>query len=92
MFSGEETITYTNNSPSALDALWVQLDENSYTKDARSHFATGGGRRTVAQITDGFVLDAVEIARQQAARPIMSSPIRACRSACPRPSKPRAAG
>ena len=61
MLSGDETITYTNNSPSALDALWVQLDENSYTKDARSRFATGGGRRTVAQVTDGFVLDAVEV-------------------------------
>ena len=31
VLSGDETITYTNNSPSALDALWVQLDENSYT-------------------------------------------------------------
>ena len=34
--SGDETITYTNNSPSTLDALWVQVDENSYKKDARA--------------------------------------------------------
>ena len=61
--NGDETITYTNNSPSTLDALWLQLDENSYKKDARSRFAAGEGRRrrSVAQITDGFVLDAVEI-------------------------------
>ncbi|HEY2836324.1 MAG TPA: M1 family metallopeptidase [Rhizomicrobium sp.] len=60
--SGDETITYINNSPSALDALWLQLDENTYKKDARSRFAAGEGRRrrSVAQITDGFVLDAVE--------------------------------
>ena len=61
--SGDETITYTNNSPSTLDALWVQLDENIYKSDARSRFAAGEGRRrrSVAQTTDGFVLDAVEI-------------------------------
>src|SRR6185437_379397 len=60
--SGDETITYTNNSPSALTALWLQLDENTYKKDARSRFAAGAGRRrAVAQTTDGFVLDAVEI-------------------------------
>jgi hypothetical protein len=61
--SGEETITYTNNSPSTLEALWVQLDENTYKADARARFAAGEGRRrrAVAQTTDGFVLDAVEI-------------------------------
>jgi hypothetical protein len=26
--SGEETITYYNNSPDPLDYLWVQLDQN----------------------------------------------------------------
>jgi hypothetical protein len=61
--SGDETITYVNNSPSTLDALWVLLDENTYEKDARSRFAAGEGRRrrSVEQATDGFVLDAVEI-------------------------------
>jgi hypothetical protein len=60
ILSGDETITYTNNSPTALTALWVQLDENSYTKNARSRYATGGSRRSVPQTTEGFVLDAVE--------------------------------
>ena len=26
--SGEQTITYTNNAPEALDYLWLQLDQN----------------------------------------------------------------
>ena len=28
--SGEETITYTNNSPDQLDYLWLQLDQNLF--------------------------------------------------------------
>ncbi len=59
--SGDETITYTNNSPANLAALWVQLDENTYRKDARSRYSAAIARRAVAQVTDGFVLDAVEI-------------------------------
>ena len=31
---GEETITYTNNSPDDLSYLWVQLDQNIRRKDA----------------------------------------------------------
>ena len=30
---GEETITYTNNSPDALTYLWLQLDQNNFEKD-----------------------------------------------------------
>lgn len=57
--TGTVTITYTNNSPDALDILWLQLDQNTYRPDARS-VATGGRVRT--QFTDGDVLDKVEIA------------------------------
>ncbi|MGB0424878.1 MAG: M1 family peptidase, partial [Flavobacteriales bacterium] len=31
---GEETITYTNNSPDALTYLWLQLDQNVRAKDS----------------------------------------------------------
>lgn len=31
---GEETITYTNNSPDALEYLWVMLDQNIRAKDS----------------------------------------------------------
>ncbi|MGB3592205.1 MAG: M1 family metallopeptidase [Nonlabens sp.] len=33
---GNETITYTNNSPDELEYLWVQLDQNVRAKDSKS--------------------------------------------------------
>jgi len=36
VLSGEETITYTNNSPDELKYLWVQLDQNVRQKDSPS--------------------------------------------------------
>jgi len=32
---GEETITYTNNSPDTLKNLWLQLDQNLFRPDSR---------------------------------------------------------
>ena len=55
--SGEEVITYTNNSPDELVSLW--LDQNTYKPDSRSTFAVGWPRPP----SDGFVLDEVEIDR-----------------------------
>jgi len=60
--SGEEVITYTNNSPDTLANLWLQLDQNAYKPDSRSNFA--GSRSpagSLAHSTDGYVLDKVEI-------------------------------
>jgi hypothetical protein len=34
--SGEETITYTNNSPDKLSYLWLQLDQNMRAQDSDS--------------------------------------------------------
>lgn len=34
--SGEETITYTNNSPDKLEFLWLQLDQNIYDVNSDS--------------------------------------------------------
>ncbi|MCO6147098.1 M1 family metallopeptidase [Flavobacterium sp. NRK1] len=34
--TGKETITYHNNSPEALEYLWVQLDQNQKAKDSKS--------------------------------------------------------
>ena len=56
--TGEVVITYTNNSPDALDVLWLQLDQNTYRRDARS---SGLGGRPRNQFTEGDVLDAVEV-------------------------------
>lgn len=35
--SGSVTITYTNNSPHALEFLWLQLDQNLYDLTSRGH-------------------------------------------------------
>ena len=56
--SGEATITYSNNSPDALDSLWLHLDQNIYRSDSR---ASVSGARRRQQNTDGFVLDEVSI-------------------------------
>ncbi|GBQ46347.1 M1 family metallopeptidase [Acidomonas methanolica] len=53
---GEETITYTNNSPDTLNELWVQLDQNIYRADARG--ALSNPERH-PHFTDGIVLDGV---------------------------------
>ena len=54
--SGEEVITYTNNSPDELNDLWLQLDQNIYKPDSRGAFAGGWPHPP----GDGFVLDKVE--------------------------------
>ena len=40
---GEETITYTNNSPDYLPYLWLQLDQNIRKKDAPALEKNGSG-------------------------------------------------
>lgn len=55
---GDETITYTNNSPDALDELWVQLDQNIYKDGARSTF-TNPERHP--RHTDGVTIEHVGI-------------------------------
>ena len=40
---GEETITYTNNSPDQLPYLWLQLDQNIRKKDAPALKKNGSG-------------------------------------------------
>ena len=35
--SGNETITYTNNSPDDLDFLWLQVDQNLFREDSRGN-------------------------------------------------------
>jgi hypothetical protein len=63
VLSGEVTITYTNNSPDALDALWLQLDQNLYRRDSRGYAMAGGRRIDAAQSTEGYVIEAVSIER-----------------------------
>ncbi|MEO5650361.1 MAG: M1 family metallopeptidase [Ginsengibacter sp.] len=61
---GTETISYTNNSPDALPSLWLQLDQNTYRKEARSNFYTTNFRRgkpADKQHTDGYQFETVTI-------------------------------
>jgi len=43
--TGSETITYTNNSPDQLDFLWIQMDQNIYSKESDT-YSTGTGAIT----------------------------------------------
>lgn len=56
---GEETITYTNNSPDHLEYLWVQLDQNVRAKDSKSQLRNGNGIAAVNQ-TGRFVSQFVD--------------------------------
>ena len=50
---GDETITYTNNSPETLSYLWVQLDQNVRKKDSPSLDIDSEGV-SIAYIPDSF--------------------------------------
>ena len=52
-----ETIHYFNNSPNSLSSLWLQLDQNTYRKDARSNFYSSEENGH----TDGFQFESVKI-------------------------------
>jgi hypothetical protein len=53
--SGTTLITYTNNSPDALDFLWLQVDQNIYKEDSRGEATSPvtGGRFTNKTFTNG---------------------------------------
>jgi hypothetical protein len=57
--TGEEVITYTNNSPDTLDVLWLQLDQNLYRKDSRGAHAASDPQ--LNETSDGDRLDSVEV-------------------------------
>lgn len=59
VLSGQETITYSNNSPDALDRIWLYLDQNIYRRDARASVVASKwfGR----SFTDGDVIESVSV-------------------------------
>lgn len=67
---GEETITYTNNSPDVLEYLWLQLDQNHFDEDSDTYStrqSTMSDRMTLRQLDaftptfdGGFKLDYVK--------------------------------
>jgi hypothetical protein len=61
LLSATETIVYTNRSPGALSSLWLQIEQNTYRRDARSLAARG---KPGTQFTDGMVFDEVAVERE----------------------------
>ncbi|MCC1483949.1 M1 family metallopeptidase [Winogradskyella immobilis] len=55
---GNETITYTNNSPDELKYLWVQLDQNMRARDSKSPLINSSGigpATTAANATTSYL-------------------------------------
>ena len=66
VLSGVVEITYTNNSPDALEMLWLQLDQNVYRKDSR---AAAMDSRPRTQFTDGYGIESVALVEGVKATP-----------------------
>jgi len=60
VLTATENISYTNNSPDALQYLWIQLDQNTYKKDARSNYYTASAPGP-DQHTRGYEFESVDI-------------------------------
>jgi len=58
--TASEEIDYVNNSPDALQFLWLQLDQNTYKNTARSNFQTDLPK-PANEHTDGYQIESVFI-------------------------------
>ncbi|MHA4807015.1 M1 family metallopeptidase [Flavitalea flava] len=58
VLAGKVTIHYSNNSPDTLHSLWLQMDQNTYRKEARSNFFTGYAS---TRFTKGYELESVTL-------------------------------
>jgi hypothetical protein len=65
---GTVSIDYINNSPDALQYLWLQLDQNTYKKEARSNFFTnrapGPNQHTNGYTIESVALDQGDVVKQ----------------------------
>ncbi len=58
---GSETITYHNNSPFVLEYLWLQLDQNAFSKDSDTYTTTTSGlseENVYGILRSGFIEEA----------------------------------
>src|SRR5450432_1351602 len=64
--SGEEQITYKNNSPEPLPFLWLQMDQNIYNSDSRGELTTpvGGGRYANRGFEGGYTIKSLTVIYQ----------------------------
>jgi hypothetical protein len=66
---GDETITYTNNSPDKLEYLWLQLDQNIFSEDSDSKLidmekmedfkSIGDVKKKFQQYDGGFKIESI---------------------------------
>jgi len=70
--SGTSLITYTNNSPDALDFLWLQVDQNIYKEDSRAEATSPveGGRFNNKTFTNGDEIKEVYIIQNKIAQKV----------------------
>ncbi|WP_031427112.1 M1 family metallopeptidase [Flavimarina sp. Hel_I_48] len=55
--TGKLTLTYTNNSPEALDFIWLYLEQNRFTEDSRGTLTTPvQGNRYNGDIDGGYTI------------------------------------
>lgn len=58
---GKITMTYTNNSPEALDFVWMQMEQNRFTADSRGTLTTPvSGNRYSGDVDGGYEISAVQ--------------------------------
>jgi hypothetical protein len=54
-------MTYTNNSPEALDFVWMQMEQNRFTQDSRGTLTTPvQGNRYNGDVDGGYEISAVQ--------------------------------
>jgi peptidase M1-like protein len=67
VITGTAEIRYTNNSPQALDVLWLNLEQNRYRPDSRGNVSDG---RPLAGVTEGMALESVRLVEGKSATPV----------------------
>jgi hypothetical protein len=65
--TGTVEIRYTNNSPQALDVLWLNVEQNRYRPDSRG--VLSGGTAPFG-LTEGMTLDSVKLVQGRTAVPV----------------------
>jgi hypothetical protein len=66
--TGTESIHYTNNSPDALDELWLQLDQNLFAPGSRGSVVNAGNRWRGSFAEGGHRIGRVDLIRQDGSR------------------------
>ncbi len=59
--SGNEIITYTNNSPDELNYLWLYLDQNRFNNDSRSRALYNPNNNDSKEFNGGFEIKSVAV-------------------------------